>query len=245
MGNWGVHVLDDVRNVAYADQVTTPKRIVAAGGRVDWKDAGETPNVHFALFETDTFPTIIALSNLGSAPNSKKSWSCPVDGKIEGPGSGYVVACEGGYYLGQRGRGKAVDLNGKTIREFKGGDMMKLHTQNFVDSVLANDPAKLNGGLQQGHLSTGWCNLANVAVRAGSQFDLAYLQSASNHEAWQRSLEQMQENLKPFGGTASMITGPVLTHDPQQEVFVGQDADKANAFLKRSYRSGFEVKEQA
>ncbi len=56
MGNWGVHILDDVRNVAYQDQVTTPSRIVAAGGRVAWNDAGNSPNVHYALFETESFP---------------------------------------------------------------------------------------------------------------------------------------------------------------------------------------------
>ncbi len=242
MGNWGVHVLDDVRNVAYNDSVSTPKRIIATGGRIDWNDAGETPNVHFALFETESFPTIIALSNLGSARNAKMRWTCPVDGKIEGPESGYIVACEGGYYLGQRGRGKAVDLQGNTIREFKGGDMMRLHTQNFLDAVLANDSSKLNGGLQQGHFSTGWCNLANVAVRAGGDFDAASLASASSNEDWQRAIENMQRNLEAFGDTkASLVTGPVLQHDPSTETFVGENAEQANKFLKRSYRRGFEV----
>jgi len=71
MGNWGVHILDDVRNVAYQDKVSTPTRIIAAGGRVGWNDAGQSPNVHYALFETEMFPTLIALSNLPKSPGDK------------------------------------------------------------------------------------------------------------------------------------------------------------------------------
>jgi len=82
MGNWGVHILDDIRNVAYLDKVTTPKSVIAAGGRVAWNDGADTPNVHFALFETDTFPTMFTLSNLPRTPDEKpnkkgkkKGWS--------------------------------------------------------------------------------------------------------------------------------------------------------------------------
>ena len=45
MGNWGVHVLDDAINVVLRDRVPFPLRVAAAGGRVLWKDAGQTPNV--------------------------------------------------------------------------------------------------------------------------------------------------------------------------------------------------------
>ena len=36
MGNWGVHVLDDVRNVVFRDSVAVPRRIIGGGGRVVW-----------------------------------------------------------------------------------------------------------------------------------------------------------------------------------------------------------------
>ena len=75
MGNWGVHIIDDVRNVAYQDSVILPKRILAVGGRAVWGDAGNTPNVHFVCFDTGTYPTIMALSNMTQAPDKKR----PVD----------------------------------------------------------------------------------------------------------------------------------------------------------------------
>ena len=40
MGNWGVHVLDDVRNNVFLDKVTLPQKIFGGGGRVVWNDAG-------------------------------------------------------------------------------------------------------------------------------------------------------------------------------------------------------------
>ena len=246
MGNWGVHILDDVRNVAYQDQVTTPSRIVAAGGRVAWNDAGNTPNVHFALLETEMFPTLIALSNLPQGPKEKGGWNIQAGKPTGGPGSGYVVVCEGGYYLGQRQRGKAVDLQGKTIREFSGGDIVALHVQNFVDAVRSRDAEMLNAPVEMGHHSTGWCNLANVAFQAGSGsgYDREKLVSASNLNDWPLLVEEMERQLKPFGVSPSdLVSSPVLNHDPETERFVGDHAERANPFLKREYRGKYVVPE--
>jgi predicted dehydrogenase len=241
MGNWGVHILDDIRNVVYQDSVSTPRKIVAAGGRVGWNDAGDTPNVHYALFETDSFPTLIALSNLQVAPETKGSWKCPVNG-INGPSSGYVVTCENGYYLGQRGRGKAIDNDGKVLAEFKGGNTVPLHVQNFVDAVISGDASTLNGPIDEGHNSTGWCNLANVAFRAAAQYDVDQLTSLDSVQHWPTLIEQMENQLQPYGATtADLKSSPVLTHNPEQEIFVGENADLANPFLKRTYRKGYEI----
>ena len=53
MGNWGVHVRDDLRNNVFQDKVALPKRIMGGGGRVTWNDAGQTPNVHFVYLLSD------------------------------------------------------------------------------------------------------------------------------------------------------------------------------------------------
>ena len=244
MGNWGVHILDDVRNVAYQDQVTTPSRIAAAGGRVGWDDAGESPNVHFAVFETELFPTLIALSNLPPAPGKKGGWKARSGMPVDGPGSGYVIACEGGYYLGQRGRGQAVDLQGKLIREFKGGDIVQLHVQNFINAVKSRDANSLNAPVDMGHDSTGWCNLANIAFQAGSSYDRQRLLDASSLAAWPLLVAELERQLTPFGaGPADLVSSPVLTHDPKSERFVGDHAEQANRFLRRQYRDKYVVSE--
>ncbi len=64
MGNWGPHILDDLRNVVFRDKVALPKRVIAGGGRFGWDDAGETPNTHFAYMDTGEIPVIIDFHNL-------------------------------------------------------------------------------------------------------------------------------------------------------------------------------------
>jgi hypothetical protein len=167
MGNWGVHVLDDLRNNVFQDKVALPKRILGGGGRVVWNDAGETPNVHFAYFDTGSIPVVIGLSNITAGPGSQS------EAKHPGPGSGYIAYCEGGRFEGQRGRAAAFDRDGKLIKESKGTSGNGTHQRNFIDALRWRDPSILNSGVQIGHDSTGWCNLANIAFRSGHTFSRA------------------------------------------------------------------------
>lgn len=238
MGNWGVHVLDDVRNTVFRDSVALPKRILGGGGRVALNDAGQTPNVHFAYFDTGTVPVVIGLSNLPAEPGGQKSPPHP------GAGSGYVVYCEGGRYEGQRGRGAAYDNDGQLIRQFRGnGDV--LHQRNFIEAVRNQDRSLLNAEVAVGNDSTGWCNLANIAFRCGSQFSNQVAEQV-NLEQWVTLMGEMSDHLKSHDLTLqsdSIRLSPFLELDNKTEQFVGADAETANRFLKRNYRKGYEVPE--
>lgn len=244
MGNWGVHILDDVRNVAYQDEVSTPNRLISGGGRIGWDDAGDTPNVHFALFETKTFPTLIALSNLPPKPGAKGEWKAKGQMRMDAPSSGYAIVCEGGTYLGQRGRGEAFDTDGKRVRSFKANvNTVPAHMKNFIDAVRSRDADSLAAPIENGHFSTGWCNLANVAFRASGAFDADQLTRVSELPQWQALVGDMTAPLGAFGAdTSDLLSSPVLTHDPVAERFTGEHADLANSFLQREYRPGFEIK---
>jgi hypothetical protein len=238
MGNWGVHVLDDVRNNVFRDQVSLPKRILGGGGRVALNDAGETPNIHFCYFDTGSIPVVIGLSNLPAEPGAKKSPAHP------GPSSGYVVYCEGGRYEGQRGRGAAYDRSGKKIREFKGNGDVR-HQQNFIDAVRAQDRSLLNSEIAVGNDSTGWCNLANIAFRCGQEFSRETAGKVQLDQ-WNELLGEMDSHLQSHDlaiDSDSIRLSPLLTLDTKTEQFVGDDADSANQFLKREYRKGYEVPE--
>ncbi len=236
MGNWGVHVLDDLRNNVFQDKVSLPKRIVGGGGRVVWNDAGNTPNVHFVYFDTGEIPVVIGLSNL---PNAKHP----------GPGSGYIAYCEGGRLEGQRGGAKAFDKDGKLIKTFKGLGGNMLHQQNFIDAVRSRDASSLNTDVEVGHLSTGWCNLANIAYRAGKTFShKAAKEVSGDRGVWSSLLEETQAHLASHRmniENPQIKLSPVLTVDVEKEVFTGEYAEMANEFLKRQYRSGYEVPEIA
>ena len=237
MGNWGVHVLDDLRNNVFQDKVALPKRIMGGGGRVAWNDAGETPNAHFVYFDTGDIPTVIGLSNLTSAPGAKS------DAKHPGPGSGYIAYCEGGRFEGQRGSGTAYDLAGKVIKTFKGNSGDTLHQQNFINAVRSRKVSELNADIQVGHLSTGWCNLSNIAFQAGDTFDYADAKQVTDG-VWTGLLDEMEKHLADHNvkiESTQIKLSPILEVDVEKEVFIGDNADAANKFIKREYRKGYEV----
>ena len=241
MGNWGVHVLDDLRNNVFQDKVSLPKRVFGGGGRVVWNDAGNTPNVHFAYFDTGSIPVVIGLTNLTAGPDSKKSPAHP------GPGSGYMAYCEGGRFEGQRGRAAAFDKDGKLIKEFKGKGGSGDHQKNFIDAARSRDASILNSDVKVGHDSTGWCNVANVAFRAGKPLRLADTKQVTDGaEMWEGLVESMNELLTAHGvkmESDAIKLSPMLEMDAAAEEFVGDNAEVANGFLKREYRKGFVVPE--
>jgi predicted dehydrogenase len=240
MGNWGVHVLDDARNNGLLDEPRMPKKVMAGGGRFVWNDAGETPNVHFAYYDTGSVPVLLGLSNLPAAPGAKDSLN------FRGAKSGYVVHCEGGYFSGQRGKGTAYDKGGKKIRDFK-GDSGQGHQQNFLDALAKNDRKVLNAEIALGNDSSGWCNLANIAYRAGGDFGRPKAEEMRRgYKPWSDLLDQMQEHLANHGvamDAKSVRLSSVLELDKEGEKFVGEGAEAANRHLKREYRKGYEVPE--
>ena len=241
MGNWGVHVMDDVLNIAFQDKYPLPKGVMAGGARLGLNDAGETPNVHFVYFDTGFIPVVIGLSNMAEKPNAKNA------GKHPGPGSGYLLNCEGGALWGVRGKATAYDKEGKIIKTFK-GDSGKDHQQNFIDAIRANDPSILNAEVAIGNQVTSWCNLANIAFRSGhpySQKEAASLFGKTEH-LWEDLLADTESLLKgrniPMEGSELKLS-PLLQIDAKNECFVGEGAQKANTFLKRKYRKPFVVPE--
>jgi hypothetical protein len=242
MGNWGVHVLDDLRNNVFQDKVALPRRILGGGGRVVWNDAGETPNVHFAYFDTGDIPVVIGLSNLPAAPGAKRGPDHP------GPGSGYIAYCEGGRLEGQRGRAAAYDNDGQRIKSFPSGGGPS-HQENFIEAVRRHDRSIQNAEVAVGNDTTGWCNLANIAFRAGSTFSYEEARQRGNAiEPWGSLISEMDKHLEAYdikldGG--EVLLSEILELDPQTEQFVGEHAAQGNQFLKREYRKGYEVPELA
>lgn len=238
MGNWGVHILDDVRNVGLADKVDLPKRMLVGGGRVLWNDAAETPNVHFAYYDTGRIPVLFDLTNLPVKPGTKAA-----------PGycntrSGYTVHCEGGRYSGGRGGGAAYDKDNKRIKKFSGNGG-KGHMDNFIDAVRARKSEILKAPLLQGHLSSAWCELANVGYKTGAAYSKGEaLEINKGMTAWGELLDQANERLVAHGISLEdpgIKLSPVLEMDTAAEKFTGTMADKANVHLGRSYRKDFEL----
>jgi predicted dehydrogenase len=243
MGNWGVHIIDDVRNNVFLDEVPYPKRVAAAGGRFAWHDAGNTPNIHFAILDTGNIPVVIGLTNIAASADNKQPPRCT------GPGSGYIVRCEGGRLEGQRGNAKLFDTEGKLIKEIKGSEGMGTHQQNFVDALRNNAPDSLNAPVRIGHQSSAWCNFANYAYRVAQSGAAAQAVPPLAEGIESQStgiLEELQKLVAVHEGekvAGTLQLGPTLTFDAQSETFVGDNASLANQFLRRAGRKEFVVPE--
>ncbi len=244
MGNWGVHILDDVRNNVLADNIGLPRRICGGGGRVVFGDAGQTPNVHFVYFDTGAIPVVLGLSNLPAEPGSRQP------SPHTGPGSGYIAYCEGGRLdcvtaPWAPGQAMAFDRDGKQIRQFSGPGGDVRHEQNFIGAVRSRNASVLNSPIRTAADTTAWCHLANVTVRAGRRFSRAEarrVEDPSGH--WDATLEQMAELLRTHGlnmESESLRLSSPLTVDSATEQFTGPGAGAANAFLKRTYRAPFVI----
>jgi hypothetical protein len=63
-------------------------------------------------------------------------------------------------------------------------------------------------------------------------------------EPWDQLITLIENHLKKNSvdlEKSKFQLGPVLAFDAQSQKFAGSNAEKANAYLKREYRKGFEV----
>jgi predicted dehydrogenase len=238
--NWGVHVIDDVRNVAFNDRVTMPNRVASGGGRLVWNDAGQTPNFQYAYLDAGGTPVFFALSNLPSEPGGKT----PL--RFEGVESGYIVFCDGGSYHGYRGGGEAFDSDGKGIKKFH-GDSGAGHMRNFFQAVRARDPKLLNADVSVGHDSTNWAHAINASWRAADQPGLLpEIGAAGGSPVGEKVARLLEDQLRayfPEGSDRGVRKSGLLEIDPAREEFVGAGGSIANEFLgPRDYRAPYVLK---
>jgi predicted dehydrogenase len=244
LGNWGPHIIDDLRNIVFRDRISLPKRVLAGGGRYGWDDAGETPNTHFLYIDTGDIPVVMDIHNLPRQKGMKAG-----DVYLRRRTSAFlVIECEGGYYAGGRGGGSAHDAEGKVLQRFK-GDGGGQHAANFIDAMRSRRQADLNAEIEQIHYSSAWCHLGNLSWRLGKNGDLDMAKAQlKDFEPWQHVIEDLPAHLAANEVTlkpGDLRVGKLLEIDAASETFIGDSATpEALALLKREYRRGFEVPEQ-
>jgi hypothetical protein len=162
-----------------------------------------------------------------------------------------VIDCEGGYFAGDMSGGAFYDRQGKKIKELRDGPKPQqveiAHMANFVAAVQSRSANSLHAEAQVGRVSAACCHMANISHRIGKQTRPAEILEvhAANRElsdAFQRCREYLRTAGVDLEATPPIV-GPWVTLDPQQERFVGDFADQANALVRREYRPGFAVPE--
>ncbi|MFT7630975.1 MAG: putative dehydrogenase [Mariniblastus sp.] len=245
MGNQGIHQMDIAR--WFLGYNTISPRVISIGGRLGYEDAGDTPNTQTVIHDYPGAPLIFETRGLPKAKefqagSGEQGWGSNMD-NYRGSRIGVIVQCENGYVVIPSYTGaKAFDKDGNELKSWSGGGN---HYQNFLDSVAANDQSKLNGPVQEGHLSSALCHTGGVSHQLGENTALKDINTAmeSESEFFQDSIKRMVEHLKAndvdVNAGAAITLGADLRFDVNAETVVNHP--KANAMMSREFRKGYEV----
>ena len=240
VGNQGPHEWD-MMNWALGDPDNLPTKMIAAGNRFGWEDAGNTPNVMACIGESNGIPIYFEVMDLnpgGRAPH--------------GRGVGVIIETERGKFIGGRGGGRFEFANGDTERfsrdKSQRQDGTSDHMQNFVDAVLTDNRSSLRSDCRVASRSSSMAHMANISYQLGKKGASADIEAAFTVTPQGRDmLGRLRESTKIYSrknGNKRIepwLLGTPLEFDNVSQKFVGSNSEPANQKMARDYRSGFEL----
>ncbi len=249
IGNNGPHQLDLCRWVL--GESGLPQRVMSIGGRFGYDDDGETANTHLALYEYDSAPIMYEVRGLGrtrgdmtvDAYRAVARTGAVIRSGRESPSptTGVVVQCEHGYV--DLTSLVSYDNTGAVVKRFEG--RRSKPQANFIKAVRSRKIADLKTDILEGHLSTCLCHMGNISHRIGTDTAPGEIRERLRGdkdalEAFGRFQAHLAKNEVDLATTPAIL-GPWLTMDSATERFTGAFAERANEFLKRTYRKPFVI----
>jgi len=156
LGNQGIHQMDLARWGLGKDEF--PKAVQASGGRFGYKDDGETPNTELVSLEFDD--SLLQFEVRGLATNDE------------------LGAKVGDLFYGTEGVLAITSYTtwqtylGPKLEKGPGGTGSGDHFANFLAAVKARNPKLLAADIEEGHLSSAYCHLGNIAYRLGRKLQI-------------------------------------------------------------------------
>jgi predicted dehydrogenase len=256
VGNQGIHQMDVAR--WFLGDPGLPRHTLSIGGRLGYKDDGETPNTQIVIHDYQVAPMIFEVRGLPATydPTEGQVGVAGADAagalaktmdQYRGVSIGNVIECEGGSLVTTNYFTATVhDRDGKIVKEFKGTDR---HMQNFIDVVRSRKTADLYGPIEQGHLSSALCHLGGISHQLGAATPQAEIRERIKDEpalteAYERLTAHLAANQIDLDKTPATL-GAMLAVDSAAERCTGKNAAAANALLTRAYRKGFVVPQLA
>ncbi|MBM83671.1 MAG: dehydrogenase [Planctomycetaceae bacterium] len=239
LGNQGIHQMDIARWGLGVD--TIGDSVIAYGGRLGYVDAGNTANTQVSVHTWGDKTLIFETRGLKTSGLSPQS-------DVGGSKIGVIFYGTKGYVVQYRyTHSAAFDLDGKMIKEFKGGSDAD-HYNNFIAGVRSRKHEDLNGEVEKGHISSALCHLGNVSYLLGETVDA---KEASRRldgndaamETFDRTVQHLVDNGVDLGKTPLRFGAPVKI-DGKAEAATGEMAKAANAMFTREYRAPFVVPEE-
>ena len=244
LGNQGIHQMDIAR--WFLGETALAPRVWSAGGRLGYKDAGDTANTQVVVHDYDAAPLIFEVRGLPRTKADQQRWNGRSMDSYRGSGGiGVVIQCEGGYVvINSYSGGRAYDNDGKVIKPFNGGGE---HMANFAEAVRSRNYMTLTADIEEGHISSGLCHTGNISYRTGQkQTAQQIMEEIQGNHAAAESFGRMSIHLAANGvdiAQPNITMGSWLEMDPKTEQFTNNDA--ANALLKREGRAPYIVPDMA
>ena len=239
LGNNNIHYVDIVRWLAGLEGLGDS--VVSVGGRVGYRDAGETPNTQMVVHQFGGS----SVSHAGKTAKPDVTVIQEVRGLKSDPFSthfkaGHVIHGTEGFIA----EGSLFDPKGRMVKTFEGPSVN--HFQNFIAAVRSRKGTDLRAEIAEGHQSTALCHVGNISHRLGEPLHPQGIEerlkdlklNAEATQAFRKLLGHLGENQIDPNETR-LTLGPQLHIDNQQERFV--DRDDANRLLARDYRRPFVV----
>ena len=156
LGNQGIHQMDLAR--WGLGKMEFPKTVMSAGGRFGYKDDGETPNTLTTDFEFDD--ALLQFEVRGLPTNDELGVKI---GDIFYGTEGVLAITSYTDWQAYLGPKLEKGPGGKG-----GGD----HFANFLQAVRSRDAKSLNADIEEGHLSSAYCHLGNIAYKLGRKLHI-------------------------------------------------------------------------
>lgn len=236
LGNQGIHQMDIAR--WFLGEMELSPRIWSVGGRLGYKDDGETANTQVIYHDYETAPLIFEVRGL---PSKKGARSRPT---YRGGSVAVFIECEKGWAaIRNYGSVQVYDNDDKKIKEFKGGGD---HFGNFIDAVRSRNPNDLTAEILEGHLSSALCHTGNISHRLGGDANVSDIRDfvkkdAGGTEAVDRMIDHLAVKNEVDLKATPLTLGPALKMDGKAETF--PDNKAASKLLTREYRKPFVVPE--
>ncbi|HMO84479.1 MAG TPA: Gfo/Idh/MocA family oxidoreductase, partial [Lacipirellulaceae bacterium] len=219
LGNQGIHQMDVAR--WFLGESDLAPRVLSIGGRVGYKDAGDTANTQLVLHAYEKAPLLFEVRGLPKAAGQREMDS------LRGSAIGVIIQCERGHLLiPSYTEAIAYDADGAEINRWRGGGK---HHDNWLQAIAAGDSGRLHAGIREGHVSSALCHAGNASYRVGRLAATAAIAEAvSDNElladAFDRMCQHLRANEVDVDGEPLLTMGEWLQIDPQTEQFVGNDA---------------------
>ncbi len=245
LGNQGIHQMDIARWGMGVSSLC--KSVFSYGGRLGYKDAGETANTQVVVHDYGDQSLVFEVRGLETGPLTRSSSGVEFQSGKYRPKIGVIFEGSDGYVvIPSYAGGAAFDLEGKLVEEFKGPGSDAHHFANFLTAVRSRNVSDLNADIEEGHLSSALCHLGNISYRLGGMVPVrevaSRLSQVSSRDNDLDTFERMLEHLKANGLSLDRLelqAGPALAFNPKSETFVDHEA--ADRMLTRHYRAPFVV----